>query len=331
MVGSRRAAERRPGRVAPGRASSSQVEGLRVKDDRGHERGARRQLRGARRRDLRASPAWRATARTSWSRPSSGCATPPAGTDPTRRPGHHAATAPRAPRAGHRVRAGRPPPLRARAARSRSPTTSCLTQLLRSRRTRAGIVPQRRGDPRAGRARRSRSSTSATPSVDVTAGTLSGGNQQKVVVAREFGRDLKLLVLDQPTRGLDVGSIEFIHRQIDRQARRRAPRSCWSRPSSTRCWSSPTGSRVMYRGQLVAMLDGPSAPNGGGRTPHGDRRPGERTAACRLTVRSPRAADGLGRRSRLTPAAPRSRRGSLAVADRVPIASILLARRGVGA
>jgi simple sugar transport system ATP-binding protein len=48
----------------------------------------------------------------------------------------------------------------------------------------------------------------------VTAGTLSGGNQQKVVVAREFDRDLQLLVLDQPTRGLDVGSIEFIHKQI---------------------------------------------------------------------------------------------------------------------
>jgi general nucleoside transport system ATP-binding protein len=52
-----------------------------------------------------------------------------------------------------------------------------------------------------------------TPSASVKAGTLSGGNQQKVVVAREFGRDLRLLILDQPTRGLDVGSIEFIHRQ----------------------------------------------------------------------------------------------------------------------
>ena len=57
-----------------------------------------------------------------------------------------------------------------------------------------------------------------TPSPTVNAGTLSGGNQQKVVVAREFDRDLKLLVLDQPTRGLDVGSVEFIHRQaIDKR------------------------------------------------------------------------------------------------------------------
>jgi ABC-type uncharacterized transport system ATPase subunit len=53
-----------------------------------------------------------------------------------------------------------------------------------------------------------------TSSLDVAAGTLSGGNQQKVVVAREFRHDLKLLILDQPTRGLDVGSIEFIHKQV---------------------------------------------------------------------------------------------------------------------
>jgi general nucleoside transport system ATP-binding protein len=49
---------------------------------------------------------------------------------------------------------------------------------------------------------------------EVAAGTLSGGNQQKVVVAREFQHDLKVLILDQPTRGLDVGSIEFIHKQV---------------------------------------------------------------------------------------------------------------------
>src|SRR3990170_6591244 len=53
-----------------------------------------------------------------------------------------------------------------------------------------------------------------TSSLDVAAGTLSGGNQQKVVVAREFRHDLKLLILDQPTRGIDVGSIEFIHKQV---------------------------------------------------------------------------------------------------------------------
>ncbi len=51
-------------------------------------------------------------------------------------------------------------------------------------------------------------------SLDVAAATLSGGNQQKVVVAREFRHDLRVLILDQPTRGLDVGSIEFIHKQV---------------------------------------------------------------------------------------------------------------------
>ena len=56
-------------------------------------------------------------------------------------------------------------------------------------------------------------------------GTLSGGNQQKIVVARELDGDLRLLVLDQPTRGLDVGSIEFIHRQAIKQARRRDGRA----------------------------------------------------------------------------------------------------------
>lgn len=53
-----------------------------------------------------------------------------------------------------------------------------------------------------------------TPSVLLPASTLSGGNQQKVIVAREFSRPIKLLIASQPTRGLDVGSIEYIHGQI---------------------------------------------------------------------------------------------------------------------
>ncbi|HEY6479789.1 MAG TPA: ABC transporter ATP-binding protein [Streptosporangiaceae bacterium] len=53
-----------------------------------------------------------------------------------------------------------------------------------------------------------------TTSVDTAAGTLSGGNQQKVILARELGRDLHMLLASQPTRGLDVGSIEFVHKRI---------------------------------------------------------------------------------------------------------------------
>ncbi len=53
-----------------------------------------------------------------------------------------------------------------------------------------------------------------TQSIDSPCSSLSGGNQQKVVVARELSRSLKLLIASQPTRGLDVGSIEFIHQRI---------------------------------------------------------------------------------------------------------------------
>ena len=53
-----------------------------------------------------------------------------------------------------------------------------------------------------------------TTSAQAPVGTLSGGNQQKVILARELGREHKVLVASQPTRGLDVGSIEFVHRRI---------------------------------------------------------------------------------------------------------------------
>ena len=53
-----------------------------------------------------------------------------------------------------------------------------------------------------------------TPSAATPVGSLSGGNKQKVIIARELSRPLKLLIASQPTRGVDVGSIEFIHRNI---------------------------------------------------------------------------------------------------------------------
>ena len=54
----------------------------------------------------------------------------------------------------------------------------------------------------------------ATPSVDVDLRNLSGGNQQKVILGRELLEDRPFVLLDQPTRGLDVGSIEFVHQRI---------------------------------------------------------------------------------------------------------------------
>ncbi|MFM8320543.1 MAG: ABC transporter ATP-binding protein [Chloroflexota bacterium] len=53
-----------------------------------------------------------------------------------------------------------------------------------------------------------------TPSALTSAGSLSGGNQQKVIVARESSRPIKLMIASQPTRGLDVGSIEYIHGRL---------------------------------------------------------------------------------------------------------------------
>jgi len=53
-----------------------------------------------------------------------------------------------------------------------------------------------------------------TPSIDTQVSSLSGGNQQKVIVAREFDRDVGLVIASQPTRGIDVGSIEYIHSRI---------------------------------------------------------------------------------------------------------------------
>jgi general nucleoside transport system ATP-binding protein len=97
-----------------------------------------------------------------------------------------------------------------------------------------------------------------TPSSTVRAGTLSGGNQQKVVVAREFDRDLKLLVLDQPTRGLDVGSIEFIHRLII-EKRNAGTAVLLVSAELDEVLEMSDRIAVMYRGRIVREMDGRTA------------------------------------------------------------------------
>jgi simple sugar transport system ATP-binding protein len=97
-----------------------------------------------------------------------------------------------------------------------------------------------------------------TPSATVPASTLSGGNQQKVIIAREFEGDIKLLVLDQPTRGLDVGSIEFIHRQaIARRDTGVAILLVSAELDEVLELSDRIA--VMYRGRIVEFLDGRTA------------------------------------------------------------------------
>jgi simple sugar transport system ATP-binding protein len=97
-----------------------------------------------------------------------------------------------------------------------------------------------------------------TPSATVPASNLSGGNQQKVIVAREFSGQPRLLILDQPTRGLDVGSIEFIHR---RAIAKRDAGSAILLVSAELDEVMELSDRiaVMFRGEIVALVDGPTA------------------------------------------------------------------------
>jgi simple sugar transport system ATP-binding protein len=97
-----------------------------------------------------------------------------------------------------------------------------------------------------------------TPSPTVPASTLSGGNQQKIIVAREFSRKLTALILDQPTRGLDVGSIEFIHRQVIAKRDEGAAILLVSAELDEVLELSDRIA-VMYRGEVVALVDGPTA------------------------------------------------------------------------
>jgi ABC-type uncharacterized transport system ATPase subunit len=93
-----------------------------------------------------------------------------------------------------------------------------------------------------------------TPGIMTSAGSLSGGNQQKVIVARELSRPFKLLVVNQPTRGLDVGSIEFIHRRIV-EARDQGAAVLLISAELDEIMSLSDRIAVMYKGRILATLD----------------------------------------------------------------------------
>jgi general nucleoside transport system ATP-binding protein len=80
---------------------------------------------------------------------------------------------------------------------------------------------------------------------------LSGGNQQKIVVAREMGRDFRVLLAAQPTRGVDVGAIEFIHGQL-RTARSAGKAILLVSADEILALSDRVA--VMYGGRLVVVL-----------------------------------------------------------------------------
>jgi ABC-type uncharacterized transport system ATPase subunit len=97
-----------------------------------------------------------------------------------------------------------------------------------------------------------------TPSPLTPAGSLSGGNQQKVIVAREFSRPIKLLVASQPTRGLDVGSIEYIHKRII-EKRDEGTAVLLVSPELDEIMELSDRIAVMYRGEIVDIVPGEEA------------------------------------------------------------------------
>ncbi len=97
-----------------------------------------------------------------------------------------------------------------------------------------------------------------TPGIETSIGSLSGGNQQKVIIARELSRDTKLLIAAQPTRGLDVGSIEFIHKQIIKM-RDEGDGVLLVSTELDEILSLSDRIAVMYAGQIIDIVDAKGA------------------------------------------------------------------------
>lgn len=92
-------------------------------------------------------------------------------------------------------------------------------------------------------------------SINTHAGRLSGGNQQKVVLARELSRELKLFVASQPTRGIDVGSIEFVHKRMVETRDAGVPVIVVS-TELDEVVALADRIAVMYRGSIVGIVPG---------------------------------------------------------------------------
>jgi simple sugar transport system ATP-binding protein len=93
-----------------------------------------------------------------------------------------------------------------------------------------------------------------TPSVTTPASALSGGNQQKLIVAREMSADPKLLLASQPTRGVDIGATEFIYRRlVQARGEGRAVLLVSADLDEVMALSDRIG--VMYRGRVIQEFD----------------------------------------------------------------------------
>jgi simple sugar transport system ATP-binding protein len=93
-----------------------------------------------------------------------------------------------------------------------------------------------------------------TPSIETPASSLSGGNKQKLVVARELSADTKLVIASQPTRGVDVGSIEFIHSRLI-QERDQGNAVLVVSAELDEIFGLADRIAVIYEGRIVAVLD----------------------------------------------------------------------------
>ena len=137
----------------------------------------------------------------------------------------------------------------------------------------------------------------AHPSVSAAVGTLSGGNQQKVVLARELSRPLRLFIASQPTRGLDVGSIEFVHKRVIAERDHGTPVMIVS-TELDEVMNWPTGSPSCTGDGWWASFPADHVPRRAG--PDDGRSPGRRGRSQRCGPR-PQRPDG-GRRARSLPA-----------------------------